>query len=61
MAAQVEIDDLRDVGEAAEEGPEGRVVEARPAVHQHQRGLVAQTRPSGTSPPSMSTNRRRPG
>ena len=42
MATQVEIDDLTEIGEAAEEGPEGGVVKARAAVDEHQRGFLTQ-------------------
>jgi hypothetical protein len=47
MAAVVVVDHLRDVGHAAEERPQARVVEARAAVQQQQRGLLAQGRPGG--------------
>jgi hypothetical protein len=44
------VDDLRHVGQAAEQRLEAAVVEARAAVQQHQRGLLAHRGPSGTRP-----------
>ena len=42
MAALVEVDDLAQVREAAEERAKARVVEARAAVDEEQRGLLPQ-------------------
>ncbi|WP_163478680.1 hypothetical protein, partial [Klebsiella pneumoniae] len=42
-----EVDDLAEVGETAEEGAEAGVIEARAAMDQQQRGLLAQHGPLG--------------
>lgn len=41
MASQVEVDNLRGVGELRVAGPEHRVVEAGASVQKHKRGTLA--------------------
>jgi hypothetical protein len=47
VAAVVDIDDLRHVGQAAEQRLEAAVVVARAAMQQHERGLLTQLRAVG--------------
>lgn len=47
VAAMIEVDHLRDVGERVELGPEARMIEPRSAVHHDQRRLLAHRRTLG--------------